>query len=403
MQDKSDSEYEEQVDTAIRPGGAIQLSSKNGIGLFANYAAVGVLYGGFPSLVYPFLLNYLNLKSYQAEAAYSLISIPWSLKLFVGIVSDSFPIFGYRRKSYMILGWTLCTICLIVLAALPAVDPYYLHPNDMGKTIHEIKNSYPHTWQDRFNQDAPNNGSIYIMLMSLATLAYVVADVAADGIVVEFAQREPEAIRGRTQTAIYCVRTLFSSISISIIGFGLNGLAYGGNFHWSLQFRDIMIMMAVAAASAIPFTIYFLEESRVEHRQSFRVRCHEMWCILKNRAIWQIMAYKFCAGFFSSFNTTAENNVKKIWAKVTPLNTSIFDIIGNLLFAATMVGTGKWGLQWNWRTIIATTSIAAMVLDAIPTFITVFNVFRNQWFWLGMPLIETLPTGIRFVRSNSFT
>ena len=36
-------------------------------------------------------------------AAYNmLIALPWSLKIFYGIISDNIPIFGLKRKPYLI-------------------------------------------------------------------------------------------------------------------------------------------------------------------------------------------------------------------------------------------------------------------------------------------------------------
>jgi len=33
----------------------------------------------------------------------SIISTPWIMKPVWGIISDSFPIYGYRRKSYLMI------------------------------------------------------------------------------------------------------------------------------------------------------------------------------------------------------------------------------------------------------------------------------------------------------------
>lgn len=33
----------------------------------------------------------------------SIAGIPWSIKLFLGLMSDNIPIFGYKRKSYVII------------------------------------------------------------------------------------------------------------------------------------------------------------------------------------------------------------------------------------------------------------------------------------------------------------
>uniref|UniRef100_K3W664 Uncharacterized protein n=1 Tax=Globisporangium ultimum (strain ATCC 200006 / CBS 805.95 / DAOM BR144) TaxID=431595 RepID=K3W664_GLOUD len=95
----------EAQDGAIRAGGAPNLLSKDHIGLILQYAAVGIVYGVMPATIYPFLQSYLNASGTQIVTAGTLVVLPWSFKIFYGIVSDCFPIFGYRRRPYMLLGW----------------------------------------------------------------------------------------------------------------------------------------------------------------------------------------------------------------------------------------------------------------------------------------------------------
>jgi hypothetical protein len=53
-------------------------------------------------------------------------------------------------------------------------------------------------------------GGKYAMLMCLAAFGYVIADVAADGLTVQYARREPLEQRGSTQASIYLIRTVGS-------------------------------------------------------------------------------------------------------------------------------------------------------------------------------------------------
>jgi len=40
---------------------------------------------------------------FQITAYITLFNLPWIIKPFYGLVSDFIPLFGYRRKSYLIL------------------------------------------------------------------------------------------------------------------------------------------------------------------------------------------------------------------------------------------------------------------------------------------------------------
>ncbi len=62
--------------------------------------------------------SYLYKDDYQLQpsAASSLdasLQIPWMIKPLWGILSDNLPIFGYKRKSYLILSSIICAACLL--------------------------------------------------------------------------------------------------------------------------------------------------------------------------------------------------------------------------------------------------------------------------------------------------
>jgi hypothetical protein len=90
---------------ALRHGGAPDLFGKECVGLLVQYAAVGMVYGTLPGVIYPFLTQYLNMEGTQTASARVLVNLPWSFKVVYGIISDCFPIFGYRRRPYMLIGW----------------------------------------------------------------------------------------------------------------------------------------------------------------------------------------------------------------------------------------------------------------------------------------------------------
>lgn len=65
-----------------------------------------------------FVKDELHLSPAEASLIFSASSIPWLIKPLWGFISDSVPLFGYRRKSYLVLcgalgaaaGVALCTV-----------------------------------------------------------------------------------------------------------------------------------------------------------------------------------------------------------------------------------------------------------------------------------------------------
>lgn len=97
-------------------------------------------------------------------------------------MSDCLPILGRKWKFYIVLGWLLCAAVLVGLAS-------------MGEDV------------------SPSN---LVVMLTLANLGYVMADVAADGFMVWMAHHESVERRGKIQTLIYIMREL-GRLVISIV------------------------------------------------------------------------------------------------------------------------------------------------------------------------------------------
>lgn len=84
----------------------LQLLRKENIAIPACYLLVGILQGLSGPLLNVYPLD-LNATEAQQTTISTLKSLPASLKLIFGFISDNFPILGYRRKSYMLIGWAM--------------------------------------------------------------------------------------------------------------------------------------------------------------------------------------------------------------------------------------------------------------------------------------------------------
>ncbi|RLN88738.1 hypothetical protein BBJ28_00027103 [Nothophytophthora sp. Chile5] len=377
---------------ALRPGGMPVLTSRDTIGLLFQYAAVGIVYGMLPETIYPFLQQYLNCSGAQVAAAKELVVLPWSFKVFYGIISDCFPLFGYRRRPYMIIGWTICFAMLLTMAIMPVGQPYYTVSSDRDVDTAD----YTPEIEARINYDAPAQGAKYVMIMFFAAFGYVMADVCADSIVCELAQQEPLAKRGKTQSAIYTVRTVLVIFGELLTGFCFNGEEYGGDFNFSLSFPQLMIIMTVLTVPVIPITWFFIKEEK-KPRADFRKYISEFWKLLCTRVMYQVIAYNFFAGIFSSISYTASSPVQSYMVDVTPINSTLSDILGHVCFMTGIMVTSKYGLHWNWRWMIVATGIVVMVVDCAVALLTVWDVFRSQWFWLGPPIAVQVPGGVAWI------
>jgi hypothetical protein len=385
---------------ALRPGGKPNLYSREYIGLIFNYIGIGLLYGGLPALKSAVFTNYLGMESYQAMAASTLLLLPWSLKTIIGIVTDSFPILNYRRRYYIIGGWTLCFLILAITAiAMPIGDPYRVTGT-----------------QEILNPDAPSSGSKYIIMLTIATFAYVVSDVATDGVVVELAQAEPLKERGNTQATVYMWRMMMYGVSRLTVAFTMNGYDYGGDFSWALSLNTFLGIYCIIAFIPAVGVTFFLKETKVSDitddietaetfnkELTFGGRLREMWTITHRRCIWQVILFNFLNTFFIAMYAPSGIYVGYEWAKITPLTENIASFMTMMLFSFGMWYIKGYCLNLNWRYLIIIATVSMTVLDSISMFCTIFDVIRNKYFYLGPTVVEGIPSGIQFIVSGFVT
>ncbi|KAF0699504.1 Aste57867_9926 [Aphanomyces stellatus] len=382
-------------DGALVEGGAIPLISREAFGLYSQYGAIGIIYGMLPALKYPIFNAYLALEPYQVSTYGTLVVLGWSYKVFFGMLSDCFPIMGYRRKSWMLVGWTITMICLCVMAFSDLGEPYCNREktDSCGTPIAKVNKT---DFAANYNPLAPDQGTKFIMLSVLVSFGYVTAACASDAMVVEYAQREPMAIRGRIQTAIYTVRYLGGIIAVCVTAFGLNGKRYNGSFSFSMSPNVPYGIMLIPCVLVVLSTVFVVVEEKHQGAR-FRVWWGSFWELLQKRVMWQICAFRFFSNVFQYIGTTADNGIQTYWAKVEPLNDSLQSLAGKAIFAVILTAVGKWGLHWNWRWVIALGSIGVIVIDSFVNFMTIWDVVRNQWFYTGVMLADSIPDGVRFI------
>ncbi|KAF0704335.1 hypothetical protein As57867_007355, partial [Aphanomyces stellatus] len=311
-------------DGALVEGGAVPLFSLEAFALFCQYGSIGIVYAMLPALNYPIFNFYLNMEGYQTASYGVLVNLGWSYKVIFGMLTDCFPIFGFRRKSWMIIGWSLCALCCGIMAFSPLGEPFCNRDNEKyAKYCGMALEKVPQEAKDaNFNLDAPDVGAKFIVLSMLASFGYVTAACASDAMVVEYAQREPAAIRGRIQTAIYVVRTMTGLIPSTVIGFGLNSANYNGSFGFSIG-PNVPYMICLVPCVLVVLTTIFLMVEVKKPGIPIGVWWGSFWDLLQKRVMWQICAFRFINNVFWTFGTVAGSPMSSYWAKVENVNNMI--------------------------------------------------------------------------------
>jgi hypothetical protein len=158
------------------------------IGLYSQYAAVGLLYGMIGTLL-PFCVYSYDGPTNVCSNAKNIVFFAWSFKLFYAILTDAIHPFGLRRKPWMVAGWSMVLLILLVLAI------------------------------------AADKMSVSTWLISLLSVQFflMLSDVPADGYSVELGQLESKERRGQILATGQRIRFTFCVIAGIIQTFLLNG------------------------------------------------------------------------------------------------------------------------------------------------------------------------------------
>lgn len=133
------------------------------IAILTVYFVQGIL--GLSRLAVSFFLkDELLLSPVQVSALLGIVFLPWMIKPVFGFISDGLPIFGYRRRPYLILSGILGTASWVSLATI-------------------VHTSWAAT-----------------LAIALGSLSVAMSDVIVDSLVVERARGESQAKAGSLQS-----------------------------------------------------------------------------------------------------------------------------------------------------------------------------------------------------------
>jgi len=186
------------------------------LGLVATVYCVQGL-KSFSKLALNYLLkDVLKLQPTSSQALIATAGIPWGIKPLYGIISDSFPLFGYRRRSY-----------LFVCAVLSIVAHVGLSTKSGTSTAVTVTS-----------------------LLLVTNLSTAVSDVVIDARVVEMSRLDP--VNGAND---------LQSLSWSMMSMGgIIGSILAGPATDHLGPRMVFALAAIGPILILLFTIYMKEE-----------------------------------------------------------------------------------------------------------------------------------------------
>jgi hypothetical protein len=317
----------------------VQLLRWENIAIPCCYLIVGTMQG----LVRP-LLNVYPLELGATEAQQitmsQVVTLPATIKMIFGFVSDNYPILGYRRKPYMLLGWLLASGIILVL----------LLSSNLSMSYDDDCLPIPPT-------DAPSLqwlGSCFFIF----GIGMWLADVMADSLVAEKARLEPLAIRGSLQSTCYACRFFGIAVAAPVSTF-LYGSTYGPASIVTLIFSIPLIM---------PLLLYMLQEERNYPVRPVKDQCAEIWKTVCSRSAWQPMAFMFVFNLMQVSNAAWKQFLKTVLNFTSEELNSLLVASYVFLYVGTMVYKYCF-LDVSWRRIYQFCIILNAFLSSLQLFL----------------------------------
>ena len=340
----------------------VQLLRRENIAVPACYLLVGLLQGlsGPFTNVYPLDLN---ASEAQQTTISSLKSLPSTFKLAFGFLSDNVPLAGYRRKSYMLLGWAIASLSMIILLTFSdlSVEAIALNNeqtmNEDGSSgrylLRHLQSSTSEFGEQTNIVGAPPSIPFLSFTLLMFGSGFWFADVMGDSLVAEKAKLEPESSRGHLQSTCYACRF-----------FGLMIAAPLSTVIYSKYGPQSVVMLMAGLPSLILPLIYNLKEKKDVDVASTREQCGEIWNTVCSRAVWQPM------GFVYLYNVLQVGNAAWKQFLKTVLNFTSNQLNSLLIAAYVLLWLGimaykKFFITWSWRSVYVSTTLLNGIFSAL--------------------------------------
>ncbi|MBD2462385.1 folate/biopterin family MFS transporter [Oscillatoria sp. FACHB-1407] len=303
-----------------------------------------------------FLKDELGLGPAQVSALVGVAALPWMIKPLFGFISDGLPIFGYRRRPYLVLSGFLGALSWVSLATL----------------VHTA-------WAA-------------MIAIALSSLAIAVSDVIVDSLVVERARQESVSDAGSLQSLCWGASAVGGLITAYFSGFLLEHFSTHTVFAITATFPLIVSMVAGLIA-----------ESKVEYATDWAIvwnQVKQLKGAITQKSIWMPTAFLFLwqatptaeSAFF--FFTTNELGFSPEFLGRVRLVTSVASLVGIWLFQ-------RFFKSVPFRTIFAWTMVISAVLG-MTMLLLVTHTNRalgidDHWFSLGDSLVLTVMGQIAYM------
>ncbi|QLE59089.1 folate/biopterin family MFS transporter [Nostoc sp. TCL26-01] len=328
------------------------------IAILSVYFVQGIL--GLARLAVSFFLkDELSLSPVQVSAILGIVVLPWIIKPVFGFMSDGLPIFGYRRRPYLVLSGILGAISWVSLATI-------------------VHSSWAAT-----------------IAIALGSLSVAVSDVIVDSLVVERARRESQADAGSLQSLCWGTSAVGGLMTAYFSGLLLEHFTTRTVFWITAAFP--LIVSAVAwLITESPVS----KDEKDDNSPNIKHQLQQLRQAITQKSIWLPTAFVFIwqatptaeSAFF--FFSTNELHFEPEFLGRVRLVTSLASLIGVWIFQRFLKSV-PFRVIFGWSTVLST--VLGMTMLLLVTHTNRALGIDDHWFSLGDSLILTVAGQIAYM------
>jgi folate/biopterin transporter len=321
------------------------------------YAVQGIL--GISRLAVSFFLkDELGLSPAEVAALMGIAALPWIVKPAFGFISDGLPIFGYRRRPYLILSGFVGVAAWLTLATV----------------VHTT--------------------AVATFVIVITTFSVAVSDVIVDSLVVERARSESLSDSGSIQSLCWGAVAIGGLLTAYFSGLLLE------HFSTRTVFAITAVFPLLVSAAAFLITEEPVTSGADERKSMAKDQIQQLWQALGQKAIWMPTLFLFlwqctptAESAFFYFSTNELGFTPEFLGRVR-LVTSLASLIGVWLFQSFLKNI-------PFRQIFLWTTIFSALLG-LTALLLVTHTNRSlgiddHWFALGDSLILTVMGQLTFM------
>ncbi|GLD92235.1 hypothetical protein PINS_up000768 [Pythium insidiosum] len=395
---------------SLRPGGTVSLFSRD----YAGYAVAAFLSGYVYAAVNYLLLRLSDaqLPLSQSDALRGLLTLEWTVVLFVGVASDCLPMTRARRLPFMVVAWCVAALSWLALSVALVVSR---------------------------RPGASLSADVAAALVGLAFLALIVATNAMDIRVIELSQQEHLRERGRLlgtyqmlrisgQVAMHVVIALVTkapstvsassvlslrcsvtvvvahlallsivpvvsllrcsredpvtrSMLSSMTAHGRQALSESAAPIDVTQSLPLQVQDASGSRGQRPETQTLEAASAKSHHHRRRVErtLRSFWRNAQQKVVWQLVLFNCAFSLFGLFEMSDLRRALQLWTRETQAARLTRNVVGDVALVAALAFWRVKGLNVDWRRLTAGVVVAWAIIYITTSSLIVYGVVRRAW------------------------